>query len=283
MPRPERLKRSPADSCIDCHMPRTANQRIAHTATSNHQIPRRPEAIPRAGQEEDKGGTGGPKDQSFLVSFFQELREQDRASGREPETDQGRDLGVALSVEPPDPSSPGTKSDDFTRANQLALSLLDRSLARVPDDPEVWAARGRVLERLGRAPDSLASFQSALELKPGKETLLLDVASRALQDGDLARALPLLERLIRLNPWRADYFNLLATAHTNTRNWTAAADACRSSLALNAFDVETRVMLVQALVQAADGRAEAEFETLLKCNPGDAGKLRAWFARSRRR
>ena len=104
VPRPERLKRNPADSCIDCHMPRTANQRIAHTATSNHQIPRRPEGHREPDAERTRAARAGSR-KSFLVSFFQKLREQDRASGREPETDTGRDLGVALSVEPPDPSS----------------------------------------------------------------------------------------------------------------------------------------------------------------------------------
>jgi tetratricopeptide (TPR) repeat protein len=214
-------------------------------------------------------------DESFLVSFFRDLREQDRAGGREPETARGRDLGLALSVDPPDPKSPGFRVGDDARASQLALTLLEQSLRANHDDPDAWAARGRALERLGRSHEALASFQVGLQLDPGSESLLLDVANRQLLAGETVAALPLLHRLIAINPWRADYHTLLATGLSNSRDWKAAAEACRAALALNAFDTDARVMLVRALFEAHDRGAEREFETLARSNPEAAAKLGA--------
>jgi predicted CXXCH cytochrome family protein len=44
LPHDARLSRSPEDNCVTCHMPRTRTTNIAHTALSNHTIPRIPEA-----------------------------------------------------------------------------------------------------------------------------------------------------------------------------------------------------------------------------------------------
>ncbi|MBV9124116.1 MAG: hypothetical protein JO112_12220, partial [Planctomycetes bacterium] len=41
-PEAVRRRRSPQDSCIDCHMPRYLGMDIPHTASTDHRIPRRP-------------------------------------------------------------------------------------------------------------------------------------------------------------------------------------------------------------------------------------------------
>jgi len=107
---------------------------------------------------------------------------------------------------------------------------------------------------------------------------LLDTANRALELEKGSLALSALGKLIEANPWRADYYYLLALAHTRSQNWKAVGESCRASLALNAHDLEVRQLLVQSLLQSNDPAAQAEFDTLMKYNPPTANSLRAWFA-----
>ncbi|MFO0890681.1 MAG: cytochrome c3 family protein [Isosphaeraceae bacterium] len=145
--RAERTRQNAADSCIDCHMPRSASRRILHTATTDHTVPRDP-IRPHPPGPDDRPGDGPPTNEAHLASFFRELRQKDRDAGREPETERGRDLGLALSIEAPDVLPQGGAPTAGT-SDRLALGLLEASLARRPEDVDAWEARGRVLGRLG--------------------------------------------------------------------------------------------------------------------------------------
>jgi predicted CXXCH cytochrome family protein len=279
LPRADRLKQSPEDSCTSCHMPRSGNRRIAHTTTTDHRIPRRPGIKDVTASKAPAGaaGTGEPS----LVSFFHDLREADRKAGREDPTEKDRDLGIALSLDPQESMTATGSGAGFAASDRRALTLLNRALREVPDDADALDARGRVLKRSGMVREALESFRAGLELQPRSEELLFHAAGAAVQLDDAVAAQPLIDRLIEINPYRADYFNLLASARTMSRDWKGAEAACRSSLALNAFDPETRFLLVQALLQSGDGRAESEFQTLVKSNSQQASFYREWYSRYR--
>ena len=168
-------------------------------------------------------------------------------------------------------------------ADPLALELLEQGLSHVPNDPEAWLARGRVLRRMGRPSESLDSFRQGLILRTGKESLLHEAASQAMELEETSVALPLLDRLLAVNRWRADYHHLHALALAQARKWKAAAEACRASLALlNACNIEVRLTLIRSLLEAGDPAAEAELTTMLRGNPPDAEGLRRWFAEQKR-
>jgi len=271
----ERLRRSPQENCIECHMPRAANSRIPHTATSDHRIPRDPTAPGDPSQtQSSRAGTG---DLAPLFSFFDELRERDRTQSREPEHMRGRDLGVALSIEAPNLSGRAV-NNDASAADQLAVRLLEGSLQHYPDDPPAWQAMGRSLWRLGHHGVAFAAFQEGLRRSPHNESILLDTASRAAQLGRTELAESLTRQLIDLNPWRASYHQLMGLVQFQARNWTEAARACRAALVLNAHDLEVRLMLVQALLRSGDRPgAEAEFAQALPYAPAHGAQLRRWF------
>jgi predicted CXXCH cytochrome family protein len=281
LPVSDRRKQVQNDSCIDCHMPRVVLERIPHAAASDHRIPRKPGKHP---QSHAARGQHSPTeiDESFLVSFFRELRERDHLTGHESETDRERDLGIALSMLMPNPRLDSVSARDTHQADQLALNLLEKALTQRSEDPEAWLARGRMLERLSRRPESLDSFQQGLALVPERESLLHEAANEAIQLENSTVALPLLDRLIKVNPHRAEYHHLRALALTQARDWKAAAEACRASLELNAFNIEVRLMLIQLLVQAGDPAADAEMTSLLKGNPPGANELRRWFEEQKR-
>jgi predicted CXXCH cytochrome family protein len=287
VPRPRRMGQSPADSCIDCHMPRAAKTRIPHTATSDHRIPRFAERDGSSGSAPPGGsGSGGSQPsgslEPWLVSFFAAERKQDIARGRDVSTRQGRDLGVALSIAAPKLAERSDASGGPTVAevDRRAIDLLEPALARMGDDPEGWQALGRSLWRLGRRAESFAALQRGLRAEPGQEALLVDNATRAaqLERNDLALAYA--RQLIAMNAWRADYHHLAALILTKNQAWTEAIDAGRASIRLNAHDVEIRLLLVQALVRTGDKQAaQAELEITLRCDPSHAEAHRRWFAR----
>jgi predicted CXXCH cytochrome family protein len=287
VPRPRRMSQSPADSCIDCHMPRAANTRIPHTATSDHRIPRFADrdassgSVPRVGSESGGSQPTGSLE-PWLVSFFAAERKQDIARGSDAPTRQGRDLGVALSIAAPKLAerSEASRSATVAEVDRRAIDLLEPALAQRDDDPEGWQSLGRSLWRLGRRAESFAAVQQGLRAAPGQEALLVDNATRAaqLELNDLALAYA--RQLIAQNPWRADYHHLAALILTKNQAWNEVLDACRASIRLNAHDVEIRLLLVQALVRTGDIQsARAEFEIVLRCDPSHAEAHRRWFAR----
>jgi tetratricopeptide (TPR) repeat protein len=268
-------------------MPRAANTRIPHTATSDHRIPRfadRAALSPTA----PNGGTGSRDSQpagaieSWLISFFAAERKQDIAEGRDSLMRQERDLGVALSIAAPSlggrPDVP--RGTTTAEVDGRAIDLLEPALARAGEDPDGWQALGRSLWRLGRRAESFAALQRGLRASPGQEAILVDYATRAsqLKRNDLALASA--RRLIAMNPWRADYHHLAALVLTENYAWSEAVDACRASMRLNADDLEIRLLLVQALVRTGDApAAQAELEIAVRCDPSHADAHRRWFAR----
>src|SRR5262249_6599707 len=118
-------RRLKGDDCTACHMPRVRTTDIAHTASSDHRVVRRPDearALPAA-----KPLVDGVN----LVHFHQERL---AANDREPY----RDLGVAL-VRLAEIREPGA---DGQHLGRLALPLLQEATRQAPDDLAALQAAG---------------------------------------------------------------------------------------------------------------------------------------------
>ena len=87
------------------------------------------------------------------------------------------------------------------RSRDYALALtLSQELARAhPTDPETWTLEGVALEGLGREKESLQAFDHALQVDPNNVTALEAAAQLEFQAGS-PKAVPFLEKLLRLNP-----------------------------------------------------------------------------------
>jgi len=69
-----------------------------------------------------------------------------------------------------------------------ALELLVRLEPQLADQADLWAVRGNAAQRLGRHPEAVSSYASALKLRPGEPRWMLALAVSLAVQGQLAAA-----------------------------------------------------------------------------------------------
>ena len=251
--RTTRLKQSPADDCVSCHMPRQGSHDIAHSAATDHRVPRFPgreqAAIPIS-----------PSPGSSLVPFHAALlTDQERSSI-------GRDLGISVCRE-------------GIEGATLAVSKLEQALKTNHNDPVGWEALAIALDELGRNADALAAWKEALALPPTSETALAGLAAAAQAAGQRDLAVSTWRKTLAAAPVRSEYRANLASALFETRDWPGCARECRAALGLNPADLDTRQLLVRCLLRLGDQAAAREqFHILLDFDPPDRADLRNRFS-----
>jgi predicted CXXCH cytochrome family protein len=256
LPSEVRLARSPTDDCTGCHMPRADRTDIIHAVVTNHCILRKPDS----GDSSPIAPVNPRPGERPLVLFHRE-RMNDRQR-HEAE----RDLGVALCRDGPTGAA-------------IALPLLEAALAARSDDLVACEAKGFALDQLGRYVEGLATFRSALDREPGRESALIGAVGAAARAGRQNEAIADLRRAIAINPWRSAYHANLASLYFHGRDWPAAAAACRETLRLSPADLATRKLLVRSYLRLGDSQAaRGELQTLLGFDPPDRDELIRWFA-----
>jgi hypothetical protein len=250
----ERRRQNPADSCIDCHMPRDDSSNVAHAAITDHRIVRRP-LRPGPG-----GADGNPPGYS-LVSFH--------SDGGGP-----RDLGLAL-LEMMDRPFLEPRRREIARK---VCGLLRPALSSAADDLPALEGLAAALWRDERSREALDTLENVLSREPRRELALEKAGRVALDLKDDKRSVRYWRRLLAVNPdsWKGHAFEAQALALGG--QWAAATDECRSALTLNPFEVPARMLLIDCLVHKGDRKqAQAEFDTLLALSPSNADPLRRWF------
>jgi Flp pilus assembly protein TadD len=260
LPRPERLRRSSADSCIDCHMPRGGTRDVAHAALTDHHIPRHP----------DEGGNpaAAPRPGTTPMAHFH--AELAAADG----TDASREVGLAMG------EAARVMESEAARRQliQMALPLLEAAAGDDPDDVAAWEALGYALRQQGRTAEAQAVQKAALARAPGRELALIDAGELADELGQADAALGYWKRLAAVNPWHANYQYRLARAYLEREDLPQAVVACRRALELQPAHAGAREVLVRAYLRQGDReRARAEFDRLLALDPPKKEELRRWF------
>jgi len=251
-----RLKQSPKDDCVACHMPRLRNSDVVHAATTDHRIVRC-----SGGQDWSLVREQNAKpNHAQMVNFHRNLMDDRERALAE------RDIGVILCRDGPGGAA-------------TALPLLERALKVRPDDLAAEEAKGFALGQVGRLREALASFQSALAQEPNRESVLTGAAQIAAQGGQHDDAIAYWRRAIAICPWRSDYHAELALLCFRARDWRAAAEAGRNTLRLNPADLDIRKLLVRCYLRLGDpDAARTEFMTLLAFEPADRDDLLEQFA-----
>jgi tetratricopeptide (TPR) repeat protein len=138
-------------------------------------------------------------------------------------------LGVALSVlvslglaavgaaEQGDAIRAALRARDFEAAFERSRSALQRT----PDDPQLWTLQGMALTGLGKRAEALQSFQRALKIDPNY-LAALEGAAQLHFDADSRRAVPLLNRILRLRPEDPTAHAMLAILEYREGNCNAA-------------------------------------------------------------
>jgi hypothetical protein len=267
LPQPDRRAHQADDSCVDCHMPRRGTKDIAHTAMTDHRIPRSETAgTPETTADLPARGAGADP----VVRF---------PSGRHggpSGAEANRDLGIALFHTAREPWRQGGATDLAWRASVL----IDSALAEPPDDIPALEAKAHLLWMRGRTAEARDAFGVGLALEPDDERLLEGADALAGATGRRDEAVALLRRAATVNPYCADYPRRLAVLHAEMSHWAEAAGSARAALGLDLSLVEARIALVVSQARRGDlAAARDELRRLRAFDPDAADALRrALFA-----
>ncbi|HXB71379.1 MAG TPA: tetratricopeptide repeat protein [Candidatus Acidoferrales bacterium] len=173
-----------AAECVSCHMPRLRPTNVAHSAITDHSIPR----LPRAAQPERGGDNPQPK----------AWREPDAAVVR-------RDLGLAYF----DLAASTHAAPDLQQAYQILSQLPPQTR----QDPAVEADLGSVLLAEGEAQLAVQMFARASAQEPSNARYLYCLGAALERAGKIEEAVKDLKRCIELDPSQPDPYLELAQVY----------------------------------------------------------------------
>jgi tetratricopeptide (TPR) repeat protein len=93
------------------------------------------------------------------------------------------------------PIESALREHDYQHALQLSQSAVQQS----PKNPKIWALQGIALSGIGRKREALAAYNRAIAISPDYLPAL-EGAAELEYDAENKRALPLLERVVKLRP-----------------------------------------------------------------------------------
>jgi tetratricopeptide (TPR) repeat protein len=252
-----RRQQNKADSCIDCHMPRYASTDIAHNASTDHRIVRRPDPITMASEASQASETR-------LVSYF-----QDRLDATDPDTD--RDLGIGMLMVFQQKRVPRAAWDSV-------LHLLERGLENDPEDRSAQEAKAMALTFLNRPAEALAALDPVLTQSHFSESALTVAAMLAERLKLPDQAIDYWQRAVEANPYQPNYRAHLVQLLAKQRSWKEALPHARVWVQLDPAEIEARVQLTTCLARLGDKKsAQEEFLLIERLNPTNLPVLRARF------
>jgi hypothetical protein len=265
IPQPDRRARQADDSCIACHMPRRGTKDVAHTAMTDHRIPR--SATAAADGDFLPGRSAG----TDPVTRFWPVR-----TGGPSGAEADRDLGIALFHAARERWRQGGATDLAARASVL----LSAALAERPDDVPALEAKAHLLWMRGHTAEARDAFRAGLEIESDNEWLLEGAAALAGATGQRDEAVALLGRAVAVNPYCADYPRRLADLQAESGQWPESARAARSALGLDISLVDAWISLVVSQARLGDlDAARDSLRRLRAFDPAAADTLhRALFA-----
>jgi Flp pilus assembly protein TadD len=251
-------RKAQSDSCTACHMPRLSSADVAHTANTDHRVPRRPDPPSAAAAPPALNPGKQP-----LVFFHRDLVPADDRST-------GRDLGIAL-------VRLARARHEVSFARQ-AIPLLQAALLDWPDDVPAREALADALGAAGNVNEAVALYEEVLARAPANEAYLERAAQVAEHLGQEDKAIAYYRRALTINPSRAALHAGLGRVLTTQHDWDAAAHELEAGLRLDPFDLDARKRLVHVYLKLGRReRARKELDRVLGFDPPDAAALRSWF------
>jgi hypothetical protein len=251
LPSAQRVKTSPQDSCIDCHMQRSSLGNIPHTAATDHSIPR------------VAHGPGPAIRPTRLVPFH-------APAGADLSPDLERDLGIGLAqlLE-----GPGAKGVPVASG---VVGWLEAAVARDPEDADAWEAKARILAAQGKRSQALAALETVLAKEPQRENALGLAAALAQEGNELEPALGYYRRAVAVNPWRPGYRNGLCVLLAYKKAWDELGPQCEAWLRIDPASVPARQTWLTYLAHVGrKAEARVELDRLRALRAPNLEELRA--------
>jgi hypothetical protein len=224
LPIESRMRRTPANDCVGCHMPKREIQVISHSSATNHRILARP-------------------DEPFPEVTFQQT------------TAALPDL-IHLNPAPGQQAAPFPLLTLLQAYGELAenkpeyvapyLKVLGQLEKAQSDDPLVRAALGRRDLKNGDFQSAAGHLRRALESHPPVATTYADLADALSHLGQTEEALPLLDKAIELDPFNPVARKMMVVRLIETKQFSKAHDALEQYLEVFPQDDFMRKMLARA-------------------------------------
>lgn len=243
-----------AGSCIHCHMPNHATADIPHTASTNHRVVRH--------ADEDAGHDHHQHGPKTLVLF-------DGAESRIPRREIDRIEGLLASGQPDVLRDPEAMKHvaELLVPKGVDMNDMRSVLAALEGDDEALMAIASLFMAGGRTTAAVQCWEQGLANDPANEEALLMLCGNAVRNRRSEEALSLCDRLIAVNPSRADYHARRAAILASLGRRAEAIEAARRGLELDPALLPLRAGLAQAYGESgmeAEAAAERELLEALK-------------------
>jgi tetratricopeptide (TPR) repeat protein len=175
----------------------------------------------------------------------------------------------AQNAAPSAPTAPiesALRERDYQQALQLAQSAVQQS----PKNPKLWALQGIALSRLGRQHEALAAYDRALAISPDYLPALEGAAELEYQ-AESKRALPLLERVVKIRPDDPTANAMLGVVKYKQRDCASAVEHFRASWQLISSQPAALAQYGTCLMNLDNAEdALPVFQRLLSLQPDDS-------------
>jgi len=154
---------------------------------------------------------------------------------------------------------------------QKAIQHME-ALTRVePSDTDSWQVLGRLYKMNNEGQKAVEAFKKVLNVDPDSKEGLTSLAQLYFDQGDYAGGVELLQKIPEAD-MDVSLLGTLAYGYSQMRDFDSAVAAYEKALAKDPDNQEVRRYYADALMEMGNTTAgRAEFEKILKADPGDTG------------
>jgi predicted CXXCH cytochrome family protein len=177
-----------ADECVSCHMPRLRPTNVAHSAVTDHSIPRRPRPEPSEVNAETGAGDAELKawrepepaliQRDLGLAYFDLAANQQGVSSLESVSEAYRILSRLPAQQRQDAAVQADLASVLLQQNEqrLAIRLFERAAAEEPSNARYAYCLGVALDRAGKSGEAVQALRHSIELDPSQPGPYLELA-----------------------------------------------------------------------------------------------------------
>jgi predicted CXXCH cytochrome family protein len=194
-----------AEECVSCHMPRLRPTNVAHSAITDHSIPR----VPRAQQPEGDAADPAPKawrePDSTLVRRDLGLAYFDLAASTHDAPDLRQAYQILSQLPPQERQDPVVEADLGSvllaqGETDFAIRMYTRASAQQPANARYVYCLGTALERAGKMEEAIKELRRSIDLDPSRPDAYLELAQLYNKAGHQAESRNVLREYLRFMP-----------------------------------------------------------------------------------